>query len=86
MEPLDYRSIIREEIRKIVTKKEKLSEKERGYWEKVISNLLADLRDYETDGRERWDLEPRDEAIDKLGLSDPWEPWRDLMRRFWNDY
>ena len=77
---MEYREIIREEIRKIMGKKSKLPEEEQGYWDRIISKLLADLRDYETGGRERWPGEasaPHQPKVENLIA--------ELFRRFFED-
>jgi len=59
----NYRDIIRTQIRQVILKKSQTTEqKQKDYWDWVLSQLVADLRDYETGGKERWLREPHDQA------------------------
>jgi len=67
---MEYREIIRENIRKLVLRKDKAStQKEKDRCDFFIGQLLADLRDWE--GRGTWLIEPMDKA---------WERYRGYVR------
>jgi len=61
-----YREIIRQAIRQLILKKAKeekegkLNKTKEDRYNWIISNLLADLADYETEGRRKWLREPKD--------------------------
>ena len=53
---MEYREIIKANTEKAVLKRDKCSvEKEKERWNTVVSQLIADLRDFETKGQERWE-------------------------------
>jgi len=86
---LDYREIIKENIRLVIEKRERFKERA-NYYDWIIANLVADLRDYE--GRGRWLREPRDKlwakyekstALISQGLD---EFFKHLFEEFFKDY
>lgn len=86
---MEYREIIKENIREVLRKKAKVKKKslkQRYDW--VIANLIADLRDYETQERERWLREPRDRAWIKYsrqtGISK--QEMDRLFRQIWKEF
>ncbi len=70
---MSYRDIIKEQIRQVVLKKEQSSDKK--HWEWVLGQLIADLREYETNGREKWPREPYDDA---------WKRYRTRISPYYN--
>lgn len=89
---MEYREIIREQVRNVVLKKEKAKEKDVHYWEWILKNLIEDLRDYETEGRERWSLEPLDDAWKKYSrtrtpesMKSVDEIFNEILKRFFGE-
>lgn len=68
MYKLEYREIIKANLEQAVSKKDKATnQNEQNYWSKIIAELIADLRDLETGGQQRWAREPEDGAAQKYG-------------------
>ena len=89
MERVTYREIIKRNLREVVERKER--EKERvEYWDRVIANLIADLREYE--GRGRWPREPKDRLWERFNWSRDFsfkeidELFRRLFEEFFRDF
>jgi len=82
-----YREIIKQNIRaiqgkKTATKDQKLLDR----YDYFIGQLIADLRDYETDGKQRWPNEPRDKAWSKYGRkARGFTSFEDIIRRLFDD-
>ena len=68
MSQLEYREIIEEQIRLVVKKRDNATdERQQQYWNWIISQLIADYRDYER--RQRW---RRVDTFDWESLLDKW--------------
>ena len=53
---MGYRDIIKVNIEQAILKRDKSSaEKEKERWNTVVSQLIVDLKDFETNGKERWE-------------------------------
>jgi len=83
---LEYRETVKQHIEEAVEKKEQDKDNE-DYWAWVIGELLSDLRDFETSGKERWSREPMDKAFQKYKriVRRPSQDILDMMRRFMDD-
>lgn len=80
----EYREIIKYHIREAVKKKKKTEDGDTiRYWEWVIGQLIADLRDYEGGGR--WMLEPYDLAWQHYH-SPQFPTVEDIIRKFFEDF
>jgi len=63
---MSYREIIKNHIEEAVKKKSQATDpQEIAHWEWVLGQFMADLKDFETDGQERWMVEPFDGAWKK---------------------
>jgi len=82
-----YREIIKENIRAIQEKKAKTKDQKLlDRYDYFIGQLIADLRDYETDGKQRWSNEPRDKAWSKYGRkARGFTSFEDIIRRLFDD-
>jgi len=80
---MEYREIIREEVRKVVLKKDQeKDEKEKAHYDWVLANLIADLRDLEANGAQRWPHEPNDDAFKKYRPRTA--NWDEFLREFFD--
>lgn len=86
---MNYRDIVKEQIVEVIKKKVKFP-KEEYYWDWILQNLISDSRDYETKAKQRWPLEPKDEAWKKYSTrtisSNEWEnEFFKLFKEFFNE-
>lgn len=67
---MSYRDIIKVHVQEAVKRKSQTTDpQEVAYWEWVLGQLMGDLGDFETNGQERWAVEPFDGAWQKYRRS-----------------